>query len=244
MGRAPSAAGTGFVQMGQATVAVMAVMAGPHGGGVRWAPSSIGVWPAAGCVAGRAAYLCGPMKKLETLMERGVFASRWLLAPLYLGLIAGQLFFSYSFFHELWVFGAGLPVFTEKQVITSILTLLDMIMVANLVIMVLIGGYATFVSKLNLDGHEDRPDWLDHIDPGTLKTKLAGALVSISGIHLLQTFNGLMNHDQAIDHGRIAWQVGIHLTFIITTILLAWSDLIFERKVKLAHDNETERKHG
>ncbi len=115
-----------------------------------------------------------------------------------------------------------------------------MIMVANLVIMVLIGGYATFVSKLDLDDEKDRPDWLDHIDPGTLKTKLAGALVSISGIHLLQSFNKLSS-DAPPGNAQLGWQVGIHVAFIATTLLLAWSDLVFERKLKQAHDNEIAR---
>jgi uncharacterized protein (TIGR00645 family) len=186
-------------------------------------------------------------KSLEAGVEWGVFASRWLLAPLYLGLIVGQICFSVTFFEGLWHLVHGVAVgtdgmrFNERDVITAMLTLLDMIMVANLVIMVLIGGYATFVSKLDLDHETDRPDWLDHIDPGTLKTKLAGALVSISGIHLLQTFNDLSKPGFVMDNDRIAWQVGIHVAFIATTVLLAWSDLVFERKVKAAHDNERDR---
>lgn len=188
--------------------------------------------------------------RLEAGIEWGVFASRWLLAPLYLGLIAGQVCFSVTFFQELWHLGHGVVhgSLDERQVIALVLTLLDMIMVANLVIMVLIGGYATFVSKLNLEHEEDRPDWLDHIDPGTLKTKLAGALVSISGIHLLQSFTTLYFTDPqvaALSAGasqRLAWQVGIHVAFIVTTLMLAWSDLVFERKLKQAHDNEAARK--
>lgn len=189
-------------------------------------------------------------KHLESATEWGIFASRWLLAPLYLGLIAGQVFFSVTFFKGLWHLGHGvmtgqvvdevtrLPVeISERLVVTSLLSLVDMIMVANLVIMVLIGGYATFVSKLNLENAEDRPEWLDHIDPGTLKTKLAGALVSISGIHLLQAFNGLSTPGHVIDSVQIAWQVGIHIAFIVTTLMLAWSDLVFERKLKMAHEN-------
>jgi uncharacterized protein (TIGR00645 family) len=189
------------------------------------------------------------LKRIEGAMEWSVFASRWLLAPLYLGLIAGQVFFSVTFFQSLWhliheaLDGSKQVIIREGLVISGMLTLLDMIMVANLVIMVLIGGYATFVSKLNLDHDEDRPEWLDHIDPGTLKTKLAGALVSISGIHLLQSFTNLKLGLEPIDSEKLAWQVGIHIAFIITTLLLAWSDLIFERKVKAAHDNATAADH-
>lgn len=183
-------------------------------------------------------------KRVENAIEWSVFASRWLLAPLYLGLIVGQIAFSVTFFGELWHLASGVlqGILNEREVIALVLTLLDMIMVANLVIMVLIGGYATFVSKLDLDGEKDRPEWLDHIDPGTLKTKLAGALVSISGIHLLQSFNQLSSPDHIVDHARIGWQVGIHVAFIITTLMLAWSDLVFERKLKMAHENGQARK--
>jgi uncharacterized protein (TIGR00645 family) len=186
-------------------------------------------------------------KRIENAIEYGIFASRWLLAPIYLGLIVGTICFSVTFFEGLWHLVHGITTgvdgvrFAEREAITAVLTLLDMIMVANLVVMVLIGGYATFVSKLDLDHEKDRPDWLDHIDPGTLKTKLAGALVSISGIHLLQTFNDLTKPGYVLDNHKIGWQVGIHVAFIATTVLLAWSDLVFERKVKAAHDNERER---
>ena len=190
------------------------------------------------------------LKRIETGIEWSVFASRWLLAPLYLGLIVGQICFSVTFFGELWhlAYGVTQGMLNEREVIALILTLLDMIMVANLVIMVLIGGYATFVSKLSLDNEEDRPDWLDHIDPGTLKTKLAGALVSISGIHLLQSFTVLYFTDPLTPElslgatQRLAWQVGIHIAFIVTTLMLAWSDLVFEQKLKQAHDNAANRK--
>jgi uncharacterized protein (TIGR00645 family) len=183
------------------------------------------------------------LKRVEGGIEWSIFASRWLLAPLYLGLIAGQIFFSISFFQALWHLGHEVLTFTadERVVVAMLLGLVDAIMVANLVIMVLIGGYATFVSKLDLDDHADRPEWLDHIDPGTMKTKLAGALVSISGIHLLQTFNQLSIAGQTPDSTKIAWQVGIHIAFIVTTLMLAWSDLVFERKLKMAHENEVER---
>ena len=103
-----------------------------------------------------------------------------------------------------------------------------------------IGGYATFVSKLDLDDHVDRPAWLDHIDPGTLKTKLAGALIGVSGIHLLQTFTTLGEalkkaEVAAPDYHLVQWQVIIHLTFVISTIILALADYILEKKLALAH---------
>lgn len=187
------------------------------------------------------------MKNLEQGIEYGIFWSRWLLAPLYVGLIAVQAVFTIQFAREAWHLGHVVLFPAAQEVaqgavttaaITIVLELIDMIMVSNLVIMVLIGGYATFVSKLDLDGHTDRPAWLDHIDPGTLKTKLAGALISISAIHLLQTFNKLGSNAEAITTHQVMWQVLIHATFIATTLILSWSDLIFERKIALARENE------
>ncbi len=173
-------------------------------------------------------------------MEWLIFSSRWLLAPIYLGMIAAQVLFAYHFLIELYhLFGkvdAGGEVFLQ-----GILALIDMIMVINLVVMVVIGGYATFVSKLDLADHEDRPVWLDHIDPGTLKTKLAGALIGISGIHLLKTFTMLLPHNPdgtpahgaGVDANQVYMQIAIHLTFVISAVVLAWTDILLERKLAM-----------
>ena len=131
------------------------------------------------------------MKMIENTVERMIFGSRWLLAPIYLGMIVAQGLYTWKFMQGLWHLGWDVNVSTEVVFLQGVLGLIDFLMVANLIIMVLIGGYATFVSKLDLDDHPDRPAWLDHIDPGTLKTKLAGALIGVSGIHLLQTFSQL-----------------------------------------------------
>jgi uncharacterized protein (TIGR00645 family) len=185
------------------------------------------------------------MRRIEQFMEWLVFSSRWLLAPIYLGMIAAQLLFAYHFLVELsHLFGkvdAGGEIFLQ-----GILALIDMIMVINLVVMVLIGGYATFVSKLDLEHHEDRPVWLDHIDPGTLKTKLAGALIGISGIHLLKTFTMLLPQTPQgtpaltppIDERQVYMQIAIHLTFVISAVVLAWTDILLERKLQMGRASE------
>ncbi len=180
------------------------------------------------------------MKKLESLLENGIFASRWLLLPIYLGMIVAQGAYTWKFGQELIHIISHTNELSETMFLQGILTLIDFLMVANLIVMVVIGGYATFVSKLDLDDHVDRPAWLDHIDPGTLKTKLAGALIGVSGIHLLQTFTTLGEalkkaEVAAPDYHLVQWQVIIHLTFVVSTIILAVADYILEKKLALAH---------
>ena len=192
------------------------------------------------------------MKTFENLMERGIFGSRWLLLPIYLGMIVAQGMYTWKFLGGLWHLGHELihpastdPFAQEAAFLMMVLGLVDFLMVANLIVMVVIGGYATFVSKLDLDDHTDRPAWLDHIDPGTLKTKLAGALIGVSGIHLLQTFADIglkLKSGGEIDNNLVMWQVIIHLTFVISTIILAYSDLLLEKKLVMAHREGIEDK--
>ena len=108
----------------------------------------------------------------------------------------------------------------------GVLTLVDITMVANLLIMVIIGGYSTFVSKMNIGSHEDRPDWLEKIDAGTLKVKLAGSLVGVSGIHLLQTFINIENQNLE----QVKWQVIIHVVFLLSSVLLAYTETLLHKK--------------
>jgi uncharacterized protein (TIGR00645 family) len=180
------------------------------------------------------------MRGIERLLEWLVFSSRWLLAPVYLGMIAAQALFAYQFLIDLWALLGKVGLHGEVF-LQGVLGLIDMIMVVNLVVMVVIGGYATFVSKLALENHEDRPVWLDHIDPGTLKTKLAGALIGISGIHLLNSFTKLAPFPQAgdaprlpIDEAQVMLQIAIHLTFVVSAVVLAWTDILLERKLTMA----------
>jgi uncharacterized protein (TIGR00645 family) len=138
---------------------------------------------------------------LERAVERSIFSSRWLQAPLYLGLIVAQMVYVCQFFAELWhmlhVFLAGGDVETvSTHIMIGVLGLIDVVMVANLVIMVVIGGYETFVSRLDLSGKADKPEWLSHVNAGVLKIKLGTALISISSIHLLKTFIQVREHVQ------------------------------------------------
>ena len=190
--------------------------------------------PRAGSVAG------GPVASL-------IFASRWLQLPLYLGLIVAQAVYVYEFWVELvhLIHAAigdseavrGLfcsvhnllpcpppgpdsavpPRLTETLLMLSVLGLIDVVMISNLLIMVIIGGYETFVSRLNLEGHPDEPEWLSHVNPAVLKVKLAAAIIGISSIHLLTTFI----RAASLSEKQMLWQTLIHLTFLVSALAIA-----------------------
>jgi len=181
-----------------------------------------------------------------------IFLSRWLQAPLYFGLIVTQAVYVYRFFLELWhlidfgLLGGTLPegmvpsgVGSEQAIMLIVLGLIDVVMIANLLIMVIVGGYETFVSRLNLKGHPDQPEWLSHVNAGVLKVKLATALIGISSIHLLKTFITAGNiPKEALElevmntNYSIFWQVIIHVTFVASAIALAWVDRLTFRPEK------------
>lgn len=185
-----------------------------------------------------------PDSTAESLLEKTIFASRWLQAPLYLGLIAALGVYVYQFFVELWhiiavvlhiTHGAPDPmagVDSATKIMLGVLGLIDVVMIANLLIMVIIGGYETFVSRLHLDDHADQPEWLSHVNAGMLKVKLATALVSISSIHLLKTFIEVRTPTIVINNSAVMWQVIIHGIFLFSAILLAWTDRVMLAGVK------------
>jgi uncharacterized protein (TIGR00645 family) len=173
-----------------------------------------------------------------------IFLSRWLQAPLYFGLIVTQAVYVYRFILELWhlidfgLLGGTMPLSVPKEVIDPeqaimliVLGLIDVVMIANLLIMVIVGGYETFVSRLNLEGHPDQPEWLSHVNAGVLKVKLATALIGISSIHLLKTFINAGNLEQEM----MLWQVVIHITFVGSAIALAWIDRLTYRSPDKGH---------
>ena len=164
--------------------------------------------------------------KVETVFEKIIFASRWLQAPLYAGLIVGGVLYAYKFLIELIHLCATINEITETALMLGVLTLVDITMVANLIIMVIIGGYTTFVSRMDIDKHEDKPEWLQKIDAGTLKIKLSGSLVGVSGIHLLQVFINIKNHESE----QIMWLVIIHVVFLLSSIMLAYSEKLLHQK--------------
>lgn len=173
------------------------------------------------------------MKKIENAFESLIFASRWVQAPIYGGLIVGSVLYTYKFFVELIHLTMTVHTISEEHLMLGILTLVDVSMVLNLLVMVIIGGYATFVSRMDLDSHEDRPDWLKKIDAGTLKVKLAGALVGISGIHLLKSFINISNKE---NYEQVKWQIVIHAVFLFSTLLLAYTEKVLHSSHKHAKE--------
>ncbi len=165
---------------------------------------------------------------VEHAFETVVFASRWIQAPLYGGLIVAELLYAYKFLVELWEMIQHINQQEETLFMLGVLSLIDITMVANLLTMVIIGGYATFVSKLDLEHHPDRPDWLTHVDPGTIKIKLAASLIGISSIHLLKSFVDIANENTE----HVKWKIFIHMTFLGSAILLAWTDKIMQKDKK------------
>ncbi len=165
---------------------------------------------------------------IERVFESAVFASRWIQAPLYGGLIVAELLYAYKFLVELFEMVLHINTMDETVFMLGVLGLIDVTMVANLLTMVIIGGYATFVSKLDLEQHPDRPDWLTHVDPGTIKIKLAASLIGISSIHLLKAFVDVAHEDPE----HIKWKIFIHMTFLASAILLAWTDKIMQKERK------------
>jgi uncharacterized protein (TIGR00645 family) len=156
-----------------------------------------------------------------------IFGSRWLQLPLYLGLIVAQGVYVVLFLKELWHLLTHATSFSEQQIMLVVLGLIDVVMISNLLVMVIVGGYETFVSRLRLEGHPDQPEWLDHVNASVLKIKLAMAIIGISSIHLLRTFIEAGNIGQPgarYTETAVLWQTVIHLTFIASAIGIAFVD--------------------
>ena len=172
----------------------------------------------------------GILKKLEHGLEYFIFASRWVQAPIYVALIFAAIAYAWKSVQELFHILSGFSTATESSIMLGILSLVDISMVANLVNMVVVGGYVTFVSRIDFGENGDRPDWLDHINANTLKVKLAGSLASISAIHLLKSFIDITSGAAAGepmtagDEKVILWQAIIHAVFLLSMILFAWGE--------------------
>ncbi len=168
------------------------------------------------------------MKKVECFLEAMIFNSRWLLVPFYVGLALSILLLLVKFAKEFYhVFSIVLTA-PGTDVIIGILTLVDIVLLANLLMIIIFAGYENFVSKIDTKGHEDRPSWMGEVSFADLKIKLIGSIVAISGIELLKTFVdvGELTNDQ------LAWKVGIHLTFVISGVLFALMDWLSVDKKK------------
>jgi uncharacterized protein (TIGR00645 family) len=171
-----------------------------------------------------------------------IFASRWLQLPLYIGLIAAQGVYVFHFWVELVhlleaAFGSqtalealvtsigyksdgAVPVLNETIIMLVVLALIDVVMISNLLIMVIVGGYETFVSRMDLDRHPDQPEWLSHVNASVLKVKLAMAIIGISSIHLLKTFINAANYEVKV----LMWQTIIHVVFLLSALAIAYTD--------------------
>jgi len=172
-----------------------------------------------------------------------IFMSRWLQLPLYMGLIAAQAVYVWHFLVELWHLveaalgseaalealvksigytGVETGHLNETIIMLVVLALIDVVMISNLLIMVIVGGYETFVSRMNLEGHPDQPEWLSHVNASVLKVKLATAIIGISSIHLLKTFINAANYGEKV----LIAQTAIHITFLLSALAIAMTDRV------------------
>jgi uncharacterized protein (TIGR00645 family) len=159
---------------------------------------------------------------MEYMIERTIFFSRWMLAPMYLGLVVTLAALVWVFASELWRFVLMVPNLTVDDAILGVLSLIDLSLAANLLLIVIFSGYENFVSRMDLSNEEDRPDWQGDVDFSALKLKLVASIVAISGIHLLKVFMDIGKYTDA----QIRWMVIIHLVFVISGVLLAAMDWI------------------
>ncbi|AWD22670.1 TIGR00645 family protein [Pseudogemmobacter blasticus] len=163
---------------------------------------------------------------VERTFERILFASRWLMAPMYLGLVAALGMLTFIFARDLMYYLPKLMTMKSEQVILVALTLIDLTLAANLVLIVMFSGYENFVSKFDIGDEQDRPDWMGKVDFGGLKMKLIASIVAISGIHLLKRFMEIQDIEKAAVFGasELFWLVVIHLTFVLSGVLMALMD--------------------
>jgi uncharacterized protein (TIGR00645 family) len=163
---------------------------------------------------------------LETRFERGLFASRWLMAPMYLGLVVALVMLTIVFGKELFYYAPQVLTMTSEEAILVVLTLIDLTLAGNLLLIVLFSGYENFVSKLDIAETVDRPSWMGTVDFSGLKMKLIASIVAISGIHLLKQFMEIGDDGAAADinEPELMWLVIIHLTFVASGVLLALMD--------------------
>ena len=159
------------------------------------------------------------LENFEKFVEKFMFASRWLLAPFYFGLIISLFFLLIVFIKEIIHFVMNFTT-NETEVILFVLTLIDLSFAGNLLIIVIFSGYENFVSKININNHEDKPEWMGTVDFGGLKLKLVSSIVAISGIHLLKVFFGLENYTQ----NQVILFIAVHFTFVLSGVLLAYMD--------------------
>jgi len=159
-------------------------------------------------------------------LPRAIFMSRWLQAPLYVGLIVAQGIYVWQFWVELYVLLINVfsshKVVSDTELMLVVLGLIDVVMISNLLVMVIVGGWETFISRLGLEKHPDQPEWLSHVNAGVLKVKLATAIIGISSIHLLKTFINA----ETLDEKTLIWQTVIHMALVLSAIAIAYTEKI------------------
>ncbi|TPW17968.1 MAG: hypothetical protein FD130_450 [Halothiobacillaceae bacterium] len=160
------------------------------------------------------------MKELERFLEKCIFNSRWLLVPFYLGLSMAIALLLIKFASEFIHFVSLVFTGSGTDVVVGVLSLIDVVLLANLLLIMIFAGYENFVSKIDTEGHEDRPNWMGHVTFADLKMKLLGSIVAISGIELLKAFVAV----ESFTTEQLAWKVGIHMTFVVSGVLFAISD--------------------
>lgn len=161
------------------------------------------------------------LKRAETILEKVLFNSRWLMAPFYLGLVVSLVVLLYKFALLLIEFILHAPAAKESDVILGVLSLIDVSLTGNLILIVVFSGYENFVSRIDPGGHPDWPEWMTKVDFAGLKQKLLASIVAISAIQVLKAF---MNIDATFDAQKLGWLAGVHLVFVVSTLLIVWSD--------------------
>ena len=176
------------------------------------------------------------LKRLEVGFERVLFAARWILAPLYLGMVCALALVLVVFFRELVGELAHIAAIDTERALVLSLSLIDLLLTANLILIMILAGYENFVSKLHLGDHEDRPTWMGTVDFADLKIKLIASIVAISAISLLRAFLPLAEANAQVDAPRLKWMIAIHLTFVVSALLLAVMDWIASKSAPHAHE--------
>jgi uncharacterized protein (TIGR00645 family) len=167
------------------------------------------------------------LKKLETALESMMFNSRWLLAPFYIGMVGAVFLLLVKFLQEFIHVTPHILDSSESEAILAILTLVDMSLVANLLLIIIFSGYENFVSKIDAAAHEDKPEWMGKVDFSGLKLKLIASIVAISAIELLKAF---VNLDKVLNADQLKWKVGIHITLVVSGVLFALMDRLADSK--------------
>ena len=165
------------------------------------------------------------MKTVEILIEKTMYRSRWLLAPIYLGLSFALMALGIKFFEEVWHLLPNILEMTEANMVLTLLSLIDLAMVGGLIVMVMMSGYENFVSQLDVGEDEEKLSWLGKMDASSLKAKIAASIVAISSIHLLQKFMNV----ESIENDKLMWYVIIHMTFVVSAFAMGLLDRVSKK---------------